>query len=119
MKNNQLRSLIEVIVRQLVSELENGNLNEFTLSSSDINSLANNSNLDTSTPPQDAMTSNEKARMDRENEHQRQQQVKTKELELNTAKKETTFQRQKIDQEKRVTIPTLTKDLQKLKGAKI
>lgn len=119
MKTPTLKNLITAIVHQLMEELDKNQLQEFSLSSSDMTKISNDSNVDPSTPPQDAMTSIEKAKLDREQEHNRQQQIKDKELELRTAKSELSFQTKKTDQQKRVGIPTLNKDIQRLKGAQI
>lgn len=50
---------------------------------------------------------------------QRDAQLKQKSVELQTAKKERDFQKQKVDQANRYTVPNLNKDIQKLKGANI
>lgn len=58
-------------------------------------------------------------KQNRDVKKQRDAQLKQKSIELQTAKKEKDFQKQKIDQANRFTIPNLNKDIQKLKGAKI
>jgi len=76
---------------------------------------------DTSTPisSEPALTPSQIQKDKSEKEKQRQRQIKQKEVELQTAKKERDFQKQKIDQVNRFTIPNTTKDIQSLKGAKI
>jgi hypothetical protein len=66
-----------------------------------------------------ALTPGEIAKQKRDAEHQRQQSLKQKEAELQTAKKEKEFQKQKVGQIDKFTIPNTNKDIQKLKGAKI
>lgn len=75
--------------------------------------------LDPSAPPVDAMSSAEKAKMDRDKEHERQQKIKQKQVELDAKKKEMEFNKKKLDQQKRFDVPNATKDLQRLKGARI
>lgn len=111
-KKTQLKALIRSIVREIINEY-----NVTSLSSSDIKKIkVNDSNLDTLTPPDD-LSSVEKARMEREAERDRKSKLKSKEEELKTAKKEMDYQKQKVDQAKRINIPSITRDIQKLKGA--
>lgn len=119
MKNSKIKKTqLESLIRGIVTEL----LNEYTaaMSSSDVNQMmANNPGLDPNMPPQDAMTSAEKARLDRDAEKDRKEKIKTKETELQTTKKEMDYQKQKVDQTKRFSIPSMDKELKQLKGAQI
>jgi hypothetical protein len=66
-----------------------------------------------------ALTPAEIQKQKQDAQKQRDAQLKQKEVELKTAKKERDFQKQKVDQVNRFTVPNITKDIQKLKGAKI
>lgn len=66
-----------------------------------------------------ALTPSEIEKQKRDAKQQRLQYLKQKEEELKTAKKEKEFQKQKVGQIDKYTIPNTTKDIQKLKGAKI
>lgn len=66
-----------------------------------------------------AMTPGEIEKQKRDAKQQRLQHLKQKEEELKTAKKEKDFLKQKTGQFDKYTIPNTTKDIQKLKGAKI
>lgn len=114
MKTEQLEELIRGIVRHVLKEYTS------SMSSSDIKTVVgNNPDLDTTTPPEDAMTTAEKARIDREKELDRQKQIKQKQVELDSERKQTDFYKRKVDQSKRFDIPNITKDIQRLKGADI
>lgn len=114
-KKTQLEALIRSIVREIINEYD-----VTSLSSSDMKKIAaSDPNFDTSTPPEDDLSSVEKARMEREAERDRKEKLKSKEEELKTAKKEMDYQKQKVDQAKRFNIPTINRDIQQLKGAKI
>ncbi len=65
------------------------------------------------------MTPGEIEKQKRDAKQQRLQHLKQKEEELKTAKKEKDFLKQKTGQFDKYTIPNTTKDIQKLKGAKI
>jgi len=109
--SNIKRSQLESLIRQIVTEI---------LSSSDIQAMVDkNPELDSSTAPEDAMTPAEKARIERDAELQRQKDIRQKSTELDAKKKEMEFNKKKLDQQKRFDIPNATKDLQRLKGAKI
>jgi hypothetical protein len=113
MKKSQLQELIRNITRSIVREY---------ISMQDKKALsANQSSISTSsdTPPEDAMSPGLKARMEREKEIARRNDVKTKEVELKTTKSKIDMQRKESDQLKRFTKPSLEKDIQRLKGAKI
>jgi CRISPR/Cas system Type II protein with McrA/HNH and RuvC-like nuclease domain len=113
MKNKELETLIKGIVRNILKEYT-------SLSSSDVQQLANaDPSLNPSVPPTDAQTPAEKARMEREAELARQKDIKQKQSELDSKKKEMEFNKKKLDQQKRFEVPTLNKDLQQLKGAKL
>jgi hypothetical protein len=113
MKNLELETLIKGIVRNILKEYA-------SLSSSDVQQMVNSDpTLDPSVPPTDAQTPAEKARMEREAELNRQKDIKQKQSELDSKKKEMDFNKKKLDQQKRFEVPTLTKDLQKLKGASL
>lgn len=116
MKQKQLDELIRQVTRIALREMSSFST---SLGSSLKSASDQDPATDTTTPPTDAMTSAEKARHDRELEHKKQQDLKAKEQELKTAKKESEFQKQKVDQARRFTIPTINKDIQTLKGAKI
>lgn len=66
-----------------------------------------------------AMTPGEIEKQKRDAKHQKDQALKQKEAELQTAKKEKEFQKQRTGQIDKYTIPNTTKDIQRLKGAKI
>jgi len=109
MKEDQLKSLVRHIVREMI-----GNL-----STADIKQLADDPSMDTSIPPEDAMSPVEKSRLERQAKLDKLKQLKQKQSELDTKKKEVEFQKKKIDQQKRFDIPNLNKDIQQLKGAEI
>jgi hypothetical protein len=112
-KKSQLEALIRGIVQHTLTELS-------SLSSSDMSKLVNdNPSLDPTVPTDDALTSAEKARMERDAEHKRQQDIKQQSVELDAKKKEMEFNKKKLDQQKRFDIPNAQKNLQKLKGAQI
>ena len=107
MKKSQLEFLIQEIVNEIIS-------------SSDLQKLVDkNPGLDSSTPPEDAMTTAEKARLDREAEIQKQKDIKQKRMDLDAKKKEMEFNKKKLDNQRRFDIPNATKDLQRLTGAEI
>lgn len=113
MKKYELESLIREIVNSLLTELN-------SLSTTDMKDLiASDSTLDPTVAPEDAQSPAEKARLEREKEHERRKTIQQKETELSSKKKEIEFNKKKLDQQKRFDIPNLTKDLQQLKGAKI
>lgn len=108
MKRSQLQELIEIITRSVLKEYIS------------IDSETSDDNLaDPSSPTQDEMTPAEKAKLEREKEMDRRDDIKQKQKELDVSKKEMEFQKQKIDQSKRFNIPNITRDIQRLKGAKI
>ena len=107
-ETEQLQELIRYIVRGTLNELSSFN----SMSDEDQQAVMS----DPDNPPEDSLSPYEKAKMDREKEKQRRDSIKTGEAELKVAKKETDFQKQKLDQNKRMKIPALQKQLQKLKG---
>jgi hypothetical protein len=105
------KSQLEFLIRQIVNEI---------ISSSDLQKVVDqNPGLDSSTPPEDAMTAAEKARLDREADIERQKSIKVKTGELDAKKKEMEFNKKKLDQQKRFDVPNAAKELQRLKGAQI
>jgi hypothetical protein len=105
------RSQLELLIREIVNEI---------ISSSDLQKIVDkNPGLDSSTPPEDAMSMADKARMEREAEIERQKSIKDKTNDLDSKKKEMEFNKRKLDQQKRFDVPNATKELQRLKGAKI
>lgn len=113
MKSDDLQLILRGIVRQILKEYA-------TLSTSDLKTLAaQDPNMNVDTPPEDAMTSAEKAKMERDTEHERQVNIKQKQGELDAKKKEMEFNKKKLDQQRRFDVPNVAKDLQKLKGAQI
>jgi hypothetical protein len=68
------------------------------------------------TSPEDAAA---KAKAEKDARAANADQLKSKEMDLKTATKEKEFQKQKVDQVTRYDIPSLTKDIQRLKGASI
>ena len=116
MKKSQLQELIRHITEHVLSEFMN--IDPATDANPD-NKMA--SALDTNNPAlsqtQPSMADQAKQRHDLET--QRRDTIKQKESELTSKKKETDFNKKKLDQQKRFEIPTLTKDIQQLKGAKI
>jgi hypothetical protein len=129
---HELKSNIQSLVRNelarvneqeqlegLVRHVIKGTLQELMPSS--FNSLSDEQQqqammTDPNSPPVDAMTPMEKAKLDREQEKTRRDALKQGEEELKVAKKEADFQKQKVDQSKRLKIPALTKRIQQLKG---
>ena len=111
MKKSQLHELIKHIARSV--------LREITVMSATKNGSQQGIESDPSASPEAELSPALKARMEREKEHQRQQQIKQTEVELAARKKEMDFNKKKLDQQKRFDIPNMTKDLQRLKGAKI
>ena len=106
MKRSQLQELIRHITRAVVKEY-----------------ISTSSSSDESNPPEvvsvDSLSPAEQAKLNREKEIQRRDLLKQKEKELDVTKREQDFQKQKVDQSKRFAVPNLTKDIQRLKGAKI
>jgi len=111
MKQSHLEELIRHITRSVLKEYTS--MMSSKLSDDQINSADND------IPPVDSMTSNEKKRLERQAELDRQKKIKQTQAELDAKKKEIDFNRRKLDTQKRFEIPNLTKDIQKLKGAKI
>lgn len=112
MKKHQLEELVRTIVHNLLKEYD------AAMSTSDLQSLADkNPDLDASTPPQDAMTSAEKARMNRQDQDEKKKEIKQATVELDATKKKLEYQRREQDSLRRFTIPDMTKKLQSLKGA--
>jgi hypothetical protein len=111
MKQSHLEELIRQITRSVLKEYTS----MVSSNSSDEIKSTDNDN----TPPTDAMTSNERKRMERQVELDRQQKIKQKQVELDASKKEREFNRKKLDRQNRFDIPNAQKELQKLKGAKI
>jgi len=111
MKQSQLQELIRHITQRVLKELSapvsTGGRDE---------AETNSANTDV---PIDQLSAGEIAKMRREKDLQRRDQIKQKEKELDVAKKEMDFQKQKVDQTKKFAVPNITKDLQRLKGAKI
>lgn len=107
MKKSQLEFLIREVVNEIISTMDLQKM------------VDKNPGLDSSTPPDDAATPAEKARLDRATELQRQKDIKQKQTELDAKKKEMDFNKKKLDNQKRFDIPNATKDLQRLKGAQI
>lgn len=112
MKEEQLKSLVRNIVREMITELVN-------LSTSDMKQMMDDPSMDTSVAPEDAQTPAEKSRMERQAKMDKLKQLKQKQAELDSKKKEVEFNKKKLDQEKRFDIPNLNKDIQSLKGAQI
>lgn len=115
MKQSQLNELLRHITNIVLNEF----MNSVSSAPSNDSKSGDSNNPSLSTSPTDAMTDAEKKRHDRDVEHNRQKDLKAKEQELKTAKKEMDFQRQKVDQTKRFSIPTINRDIQQLKGAKL
>jgi hypothetical protein len=110
MKKSQIQELIRQIVRQA--------LDEYTVPVSNSQPQTQDG-LDPNVPPTDAMTSAEKSRIERQQELDRQKDLKQKRVELDAEKKQQDFYKKKVDQSRRFDIPTLNKDIQKLSGANI
>lgn len=110
MKRSHLEELIRHISRSVMKEYT-------SMMSSKI---SNDSSLDNDKiPPVDAMTSNERKRLERQAELDRQKDIKQKQVELDATKKEREFNRKKLDRQNRFDIPNAQKELQKLKGSQI
>jgi hypothetical protein len=110
MKQQQLQELIRLITRQILKEYS-------SLSPADEETTSDTeSYTDTST---DSLSPIEKQRMEREKDKARRDDIKVKQKELDVAKNKMAYQKQEIDQTKRFNIPDLTKDIQRLKGAKL
>lgn len=108
MKKHQLNELVRLITKQVLKEMS---------MSAGKDEEETNSNVDT--VPLDDLSPGEAAKIRREKELQRRDQVKQKEKELDVAKKKMDFQKQEIDATKRFEIPNLTKQIQASKGAKL
>jgi len=114
-KRTQLEALIRGIVKEIIKEYD-----VTSLSSSDLKKISDaNPNLDTSIPPEDNLSSVEKARMEREAERDNRKQLQQKQNELEAKKKEMDFNKKKLDQQRRFDIPNINKDIQRLKGANL
>ncbi len=107
-ETEQIQELIRYIVRGTLNDLSSFN----SMSDEDQQAVMSDPN----NPPEDSLSPYEKAKLDREKEKQRRDSIKRGEEELKTAKKEVDFQKQKMDQNKKMTIPSLQKKLQQLKG---
>jgi len=107
-QQKQLEELVRHIIRGTLTELKSFN----ALSDEQQQAMM----TDPTAPPVDSMTPSEKRKLERDQEKQRRDAVKKSEEELKVAKKETDFQKQKLDQNKRIKIPALQKQLQRLKG---
>ena len=113
-KKKQLQELVRHIIRTTLKELSVNGASSFrSMSDQDQTSMMNS---DPNALPVDAMTPFEKAKQEREDRKRRDDAVKSSEEELKTAKKESDFQKQKVDQTKRFEIPALQKRIQTLKG---
>ena len=110
MTRSSLKQLIRIITEHVIDELTvpgaMGGIDNSAISGED-------------TPPDSSMSSAERARMERDAERARRRTLKQAESELNAKKKEVDFNKKKLDQQKRFDVPNLTKQIQRLKGAKI
>jgi hypothetical protein len=109
MKQHQLQELVRLITRQVLKEISVGSGTD----AEETNSVK------TDTVSVDDLSSAEQAKLRREKDITRRDQIKQKEKQLDVAKKKAEFQKQEIDQVKRFEIPTLQKSIQADKGAKI
>lgn len=114
MKQSHLEELIRHITRSVLKEYTSM-MSPSSGMSTDKTDVTDNDN----TPPVDAMTSNERKRLERQAEIDRQQNIKQKQVEFDAVKKEREFNRKKLDRQTRFDIPNARKELQRLKGAKI
>jgi hypothetical protein len=112
MKEHQLNELLRLIAKRVVAEYMS--MKDKKAMEADSTSTIGS---DPNTPPEDAMSPALKARMDREKEIARRNNIKTKEAELKTAKSKMDMQKRETDQVKRFTKPGLERDIQRLKGA--
>lgn len=112
-QTQQLQELVRHIVKRTIKELMGSSSSQFN---SNVQQQGTGTFGDLTQPPVDAMTPMEKAKIEREQEKKRREALKQGEAELKSAKKEMEFQKQKVDQSKRYKIPTLTKQIQSLKG---
>ncbi len=117
MKKQQLEELLHLITRRVIKEFSSmQSASDFgNGDSSDSSDSSNDANISST----DAMTTAEKAKAARDIEITRQKQIKQKQVELDAKKKEVDFNKKKLDMQKRFDIPNMTKNIQKLKGAKI
>ncbi len=113
MKQSHLEELVRHITRRVIKEYTS------MMSTSSGLSTGNTDLNNDDTPPTDAMTSNERKRLERQAEIDRQQNIKQKQVEFDAVKKEREFNRKKLDRQTRFDIPNARKELQRLKGAKI
>lgn len=111
----QLRELVRHIIKETLEELmsQPTQMSSLQQQQQPQQGMIN----DPTQHPVDAMTPIEKMKFDHEQEKMRRDALKAAEQELKTAKKEKEFQQQKVDQSKRFKIPTLTKQIQQLKGS--
>lgn len=113
MKEHQLNELLRLIAKRVVAEY----MSMKDKKAMEADPTASSISSDPNTPPEDAMSPGLKARMEREKEIARRNNIKTKEAELKTAKSKMDMQRRETDQIKRFTKPGLERDIQRLKGA--
>lgn len=119
MKPQELQELVKHITRAIIKEMKaSGQISEFTISSSDAKALAAaDSNFDTSTPPEDAMTPAEKSRLERQAETDRRKNIRTADMKLKGTKTQTDYFAQQQKQNK-LDIIAQEKELQNLKAGK-
>lgn len=111
MKRVELETLIRSIVQSSLNELS-------TLSSSDMTKMmASNPELDPTVPTDDAMTSAEKARMERDADRERRKAIRTADMKLKSVKTQSAYYKQQEKQNK-LDIISKEKELQNLKANK-
>ena len=117
MKKHQLEELVRHIHRRMMKEFVS--FQDKKAMAAQASNPTSQVSTDPSTPPQDAMSPALQARIDREKEKARRDNIKDKEAELKTTKTKMDYQKRETDQMKRFDKPQLEKDIQRLKGAKI
>lgn len=112
MKKEQLQELVRLITKAVLKEytsMQMGGKDEAETNAANQDNALTIDDL----PPA------AKAKMLRDKEKAKQDQIKQKSKELDIAKKKLDYQKQETDGMKRFEIPNITKDIQRLKGAKI
>ena len=114
-------NLTEQKLKALVTHIVNELLREYSLLDKPQSSLDNGQSDDAQIQDPNntlagAMRNSDKMKLDRIKKNQRTAEIKAKTQELQTAKKEMDFQKQKVDQTKRFDVPNLQKSIQQLKS---
>lgn len=107
----QLDELIRLITKSVLKEWS-------SLSGDDDDESSDSGSADDGVKPQDAMTASEKAKQERLQKLTQKNNLDYAKKELETAKKEKSFQQQKVSQTAKYDIPRLTKKVQAISAGK-